>query len=526
MNKCRKKSNISSIPRLLKEEDMIFYKTEIIHDGPIFTTSDIHGDIHAFIISLRDCAKVISKDVYNKDQLDLDLEKNLNIDISVNDNGYDESLGYNWIGKNSYVVICGDMIDPKRSNDPTCIKMCNGKKCSCIYYPQLEIKLLRFINKMNELAKVSKGRIIKLLGNHEASNILTYISDTGVEINLLEQYIFDNDKNSNYYLNQNRLTIFNKGNIGYNLLFEDGCGILVKIKNTLFVHGKIPSNDSLITINKKNQIINNIKSKDSELISIYEYLTNSASLGLSPLWNRTWGFPQYYLSELNENELHDLVKNQIEKFLGDKVYEIENYRVVIGHCVQSNASNYFKINTTFTNISSFDEIIKTYDAKSDKIYNGSVDPTNQDTIFGITMCCSKPINNGLTDFYIYRVDVGSSREFDSELNTILSPDKLDYTLGKEAIYSENEYLFSKTPQILAINRVNDQDIITIIKSKMKNTRIHLPRPQYELFINRYNKQHGDKSPVKTLKLTDPHYSHIKYLKYKKKYLELKNIIEY
>jgi hypothetical protein len=522
MNRCRKKSNISSIPRLLKEEDMIFYKTEIIHDGPIFATSDIHGDIHAFIISLRDCAKVISKDVYNKDQLDPDLEKNLNIDISVNDNGYDESLGYKWIGKNSYVVICGDMIDPKRFKVPTCEKTCDGKICSCIYYPQLEIKLLRFINKMNELAELSKGRIIKLLGNHEASNILLYRDqETGKIINFLEDYIFDTDKKSNYYLNKNRLSIFNKGNVGYNLLFKDGCGILVKINNNIFVHGKIPSNEDLITINRNNQIINNIKSEDHELILIYEYLTNSDGSGPSPLWNRSWGFP-----DLEENELCKQVKSQISSFLGDNINKIEDYRVVIGHCVQSLVANNFKINTTFTNISSFDEIIKTYDAKSDKIYNGSVDPTNQDTIFGITMCCSKPINNGLTDFYIYRVDVGSSREFDDELIKIINPDELNNTLGPEAIFIENKYLFSKTPQILAINRVNDQDIITIIKSKMKNTRIHLPRPQYEKVINDLNNTYNEKSPVKTLKLTDPHYSHIKYLKYKKKYLELKNIIEY
>ena len=58
------------------------------------------------------------------------------------------------------------------------------------------------------------------------------------------------------------------------------------------------------------------------------------------------------------------------------------------------------------------DIIKTYNAKSDKIYNGCIDLSNQDTIFGITMSCSKPVNNDLIDFYIYKINVGISREFD------------------------------------------------------------------------------------------------------------------
>jgi hypothetical protein len=479
---------------------------------------------------LRDCAKVIKKNDYNKDQIDPDLEKYLTIDISNNDNGYDESLEYEWCGGNSYVVICGDMIDPKRNNNMNCKKNCAGKICNCTYYPQLEIKLLRFINKMNKLATKFNGRIIKLLGNHEASNIFIQTDEYGEEINELGNYIFDKDidMENNYYRNYKRYTIFKKGNIGYDLLFEDDCGILIKINNTIFVHGKIPSNYNLIGINKVNNLIN-YKNEEVPKIrkaieSIYKYLSKSQDEDdpydvLSPLWNRTWGYVEYYRQKSIKRYLSldsfciDDVKNELITFLGVSENEIEDYRVVIGHCVQS--SNGAQPSTTFANSKKNpDQITKTYDAS--KIYSGESIPTDPDKIFGITMGCDKSPKNGLTDFYIYRVDVGSSREFDDSYDFIINKRlELDSQI---AIERENKYLFSKTPQILAINRKGNQDIITIIKSKMRNTRIHLPRPQYEQSI--ISNTQKPNTNLKNLLLSDPHYD-LKYLKYKKKYLELK-----
>jgi len=130
---------------------MPFYQTEVMHNGPIFALSDIHGDIHSFIVSLRDCAKVIKKAneiELNPDIIDLDIKRNLNINISDGNDNYDSLLGYEWSGGNSYVVICGDIIDPYRPQKTTCSKHprpSNGMPCNCIYYPQLEIKLLLFI---------------------------------------------------------------------------------------------------------------------------------------------------------------------------------------------------------------------------------------------------------------------------------------------------------------------------------------------------------------------------------------------
>jgi hypothetical protein len=80
------------------------------------------------------------------------------------------------------------------------------------------------------------------------------------------------------------------------------------------------------------------------------------------------------------------------------------------------------------------------------------------------------------------------------------------------IERENRLLFSKTPQVLSIKKDRDNDIITIIKSKMKNTRIHQPRYYYERDIV---------SILPELDLSN----YQKYLKYKRKYLKLKKSIK-
>jgi len=74
-------------------ESFNYFDTDITHDGPIIALSDIHGDIHAFIIALRDCAKVISKNNYNPKILDTELEIELIKDLN-NDCDYDDTLGY------------------------------------------------------------------------------------------------------------------------------------------------------------------------------------------------------------------------------------------------------------------------------------------------------------------------------------------------------------------------------------------------------------------------------------------------
>ena len=111
------------------------------------------------------------------------------------------------------------------------------------------------------------------------------------------------------------------------------------------------------------------------------------------------------------------------------------------------------------------------------------------------MECNK--SHDLKDHYLYHVDIGSSRAFDQDAASLL----ID-TRNKEKLN-----LLSRTPQLLEIYN-NDMNV-RIIRSTMKNTRIHLPRPNYEAHVKLNNLAELDLATYK------------KYLKYKNKYLVLK-----
>lgn len=465
---------------------MKYYNTEILnHNGKIFLISDIHGDIHSFIISLRDCAKVIKKyKKYNKDILDSQIEKNLLIDINQENNNYDESFGYKWCGKNSYIIICGDTIDPKRSN--SCIRE-DGKICT--EYPQVEIKLLKLINYLNKKAKKHGGYIFKLLGNHELMNILG-ITQRG------ELDIFDSDKNlENYYKGISRENSFNVGQPGFKLLFKGGCGMLIKINNTIGVHGKLYG--TINEIDDVNQFMNNPNNQtiDSQELWIQKLNEKYNTKNIGPLQSREYGFPSFIEKRIQSNQQEKFCLNTIRsdfiKFFGENIkkYDIDKLRVVIGHCPQNpfikidNSDGSSKldilINTTMVHLLNSDSVSKTYSSK--KYITALPDWKNQDTIFGITMQCPKPKKNNYTDFYIYHIDTSTSRSFDWQIYY----DWITYNNSK-AIELENICLFSKTPQVLLIDNSSGDDIITIIKSKMRNTRIHLPRYNYEELIKTMN----------------------------------------
>ena len=488
-------------------------ETEIInYKGTIFALSDIHGDLHAFIIALRDCAKVICKKNLDKD----DIDENLNIDISVQDNGFDETFGYEWCGTNTCVVICGDIIDPVRpvNFDMHCKK---ENLTHCLYYPQIEIKLLRFINAMNKKA-IEKGcRIFKILGNHEVRNI-----SIDAEINNKQYEVFRFQPDTvPYYRGKSRKEVFHYLNPGYKLLFEDNCYTLLKINGSIFAHGQLPSLVNLEYIKKINNIMNN-----------YDYFYFSPIL-YNWLMDRDYGDPSNIATRLYRNEENIFCSTKVEadimKFLDTE--NIDNIRVIIGHCPQTNTDCLSPdgteipcLNRTYKSIEREESNRIIYNNNeiyigdgSNKRYSEGVYITsfrNRNTIFGITMSCPKyaPIGAAapaaaaavapVNDFYVYNIDVGSSRAFDNipyiEINNISN---------------ENKKFFSRTPQVLCID---ENDRILIIKSTMKNTRIHLPRPLYEEYIKEEN--------IRDLKLDNVDSYGKKYLKYKNKYLLLKNRI--
>ena len=119
----------------------------------IIGLSDIHADMHSFIISLRDCSKVIKKKcfIFNPEELDQDMENLLEMDISNDDTGYANDLNYEWNCDNTHIVVCGDFLDGarwgktsyqltgKRTSRTNCGQ--NHDECISSEYPQIEIKL-------------------------------------------------------------------------------------------------------------------------------------------------------------------------------------------------------------------------------------------------------------------------------------------------------------------------------------------------------------------------------------------------
>ena len=431
------------------------YQTNIITENRIVAFSDIHADIHALIICLRDCAKVIRKRAvvppFNQLCVDDDLERLLNIDISVADGVYIDDLNYEWVAENTYVVIVGDLLDGHReSTNPANNAPVNATGNQPHEYMQTEIKILRFINALNRQAVAHNSKIYKLLGNHEMMNILN-IDDPS-------RYITRNTlAMPNYYRGFTRLNVFNVGNPGYTELFRDGCGLLLKINSNIFVHGKL-LNKSYDWYHDKNQELNfRINTHDN-----FNNAIGDIKFQNSELWSRDW--------DVGKVINCDAVRTNITTFV-TPLGETNDIRVIVGHCPQMNATNDNLVFNTFSTPGYTDRIIEQF---IPPIYRGTQN-VNRNMLAGITMDCPKLVN----DFHIYHVDVGTSRAFDdmNKYNLMNDPRFHGFfNINRKAQYY-NILFYARTPQILQIT--NEEPRVSIIKSSIINTRKHQPRPYLE-----------------------------------------------
>jgi len=483
------------------------YETDINIDSstPIYLFSDVHADIHALIISLRDCAGVIRKrsgmelpnldsfgpDKYKPQNSDPYLEEMLNLNIFSEDYNYDETLGYEWCGNNSIVVIIGDLIDGSRGQDINFLeKYIEGINTTIHDYNQLEVKLLRFINSINKMSLLSGGKIYKLLGNHEIANILgdrAYINQTFQRLSRVENYY----KNRITGQTENRKLCFQYGNSGYNLLIEGGIGILLKINNYIFVHASIkqvPFN----LIKKINNILNDPQQNSENIRKIFNRFSGKFQYGEPELvnmdnllWDRDIG------EDLNPKKCNDHINNLYnffefsEPYTPEQISFVHSIKTFIGHCIQQK-NIFYRNMKTFTVVDHSTQKVEVLIGPPDE---GPQNVVNN-RIYGISMGCAH--NN---EQLIYRVDIGSSRAQDQT-----------YLLGQKInnINDEKEILLGRSPQVLKIDNNN----FSIIRSKMKNTRIYQARPSYELIAQQ-------KPSINYLK---------KYLKYKNKYLLLKKVV--
>jgi len=557
-------------------------------DTPIVALSDIHADIDALIICLRDCAKVIRKKENQNvirpngsefipilsidstkiteknirhesgDQL-LEYLLNLNLNEPYNDELYKNNvdLGYEWIGGPTHIVIIGDILDGLRSNTQSQIIETPLKSSLNEYinqYPQIEVKILMFLNKLDELASSTRGRVIKLIGNHEHMNFIAapnlsnyafsnnkiynqediddsdeeHIEGAGVINNKLGNSYFEKkgniqDNNTQirkeiYYNNLSRFEYFNIGNPGYELYKERGTGVVLIIDNNIhhiiFCHGALTTNITYEQLNNFNIQINNNTLQEEYKYFKSRYIRHEFDTILGKkdgiLWNREMSDDMEINKRFNDNNEYckDKVNRIITTFCfngGKKICDKDKVKLILGHCPQNYSTMYDNgRNRTFGSKIYEDEMIIKYDGTI--IHQGIADIT-QDILFGITVECDTmsqgselPGDNKI----IYRVDVASSRGFDQNFIDNIKEDN-------PPVNGDNmkRFLHSRTPQILYIKEGH----VEIIKSKYENTRKSQPRVWLEdtLGVNGLGKINRDSD--------DEYYK--KYIKYKNKYINLR-----
>jgi hypothetical protein len=459
-----------------------------INFSNIYAIGDIHGDIIPLIVCLRDCCQVIKKKTnFNFDQNQFDTDINVEMSKEWNDSTFKDDLNYEWIGGNSAVVFCGDLLDNVRGPIE--------KKPQ--EYPMEEARIFKFINALNKKAMLKGGRIFKVLGNHDMYNL------NGVTKDKLSSYV------SRYAINYegykqgatDRLDYFYKGNPGAKLIGEDGAYLFLMLKDFIFVHGGISS--SLLNvknIEKTNislmEFINNNKNTifDSETASIENQLTFSDDKdGL--VHDRFFGFKD----DFSEKEVCSILYNKFKILCNDLKQKMSNnnycdpnkMKLVIGHCNQNKSTSdrdkIFK--ASFANLSKENKTNNFTFAQefNSPVYKG--EPSKNTSIYGITVSCGDRDQNTNMNYNnpsIFRIDVGMSRGFNKG------------SFSKEKIYS-------RTPQVLKIQYINNEAKISIIKSTYDNTIKHL----YS-YLN-----------IEDLPNNFDIYRQ-KYLKYKMKYLNLKN----
>jgi len=515
----------------------------------IYSFSDIHADMDTLLICLRDCAKVIIKKAdheyvylpgqqYVPGQYDENANTLCHMDISEGDGTYTDDLNYVWnpeaIGV--CVVIIGDILDGSRgersylkyspdAKDPSK----NVEMRPTNYRPQIEIKIYRFINRLMRQARSYGSRLIKLLGNHEIGNI----SGTS---SLISNYSFREDSDKpNYYRGFDRQNVFQKDNLGFNLIMENGNGIIVIINGNVFVHGQLVDDYNLEYYEAINNFLNtpneiHTNPKTSKPFAFNVLVGRPSRRGTlndsdtSPLWVREFGSPDsiHWRLTHGDAEFNKYVQDLLKSSSGP-AYDPKRSRLIIGHCPQN--SLYLEDNP---HVSIVNQSFYNYLPSTDGITEIAGPPTmmgpastNKKLLFGISMECPKNKDN--TDFFLYRVDVGASRGFDhlGEIMTIRDNHDCNQDIIKnhhikeckdEASgqrYAEKIFFGTRVPQVLVFSGDSLQEV-HIIRSTIKNTRINQPRPIYEEYVK------GEPE----LNLSNGYYK--KYLKYKNKYLLLKN----
>ena len=548
-------------------------------DKTIYALSDIHADIQAFIISLRDCAKVIDKDNYDHREADPYLKYMLEKDLNIEEEQYDMSLGYRWIKPNTYVVICGDILDGARVRNGLFGKFILDNVEND--HPQLEIKLLMFINELNRQAIEMGSRIFKIMGNHDLENIMG-------ESNFIQNYVSKTTfSQKKYYKDISRDTIFTIDTIGFYILTKYNLYLGLVINDTLFVHGNTQYSDAQILEKyaKFNSEANNNTSNLEYVKNIYYDLhikVNFIIFFMNTLYgDNTWqtllnvgNRPYDFIEKIFNNTItkEDIENEGIKNEEIDKLLNIILKDTLIKHntlqkdqkikfILDKLRESFYTWDTLWSRVHTPDNISKRNNNPDwctkirsqlttlgiDRLIVGHCpqsnynrqDYTNLKTLSklvmedAVSMRYTAPIEQGYAD----GSNIGRIAGITGECVTESLNDFLVYhvdiassrAFDSSSLPTENVTgnkrnleIMGRTPQVLEIIGTKDSTKVSVIKSNEINTRIHQPRKDWE---QKLGKLEIEKIKLEFIKFTgvgtDTDFSDIKYYD---KYVKDKKVV--
>lgn len=364
-----------------------------INNENIYAFSDIHGDLSALIINLRDLAECIEYNnnlkrfnseyinIHNINKINKFLKKQYEIKYTeydyiqiYNDNywkelakkklpedilfdeqqtinyikntekkkykyDYDPLLGFKWCGGNKVIIITGDLIDNYRGNITIRDKNNNNKIQNEIKHE--EIKILLFIKALNINAKKSGGKIINLLGNHEYNNMIDYYYST----NLTSPY---SKLEINNYSNVNRVQYFNMSeskNLSHLFKYDKSFAVIFKINNFLFMHGGLNIYIAEQILNCAKQNFNNTENINKINIDyIINFINNEFNITIN---NQTNNIISSIVTSglINESLLKDIANKKYTNDIEKKEYmnlikEFDNSGILFSRLLGS--ENYMK----------------------------------------------------------------------------------------------------------------------------------------------------------------------------------------
>lgn len=473
--------NFDDLIDALTEKNNTLYILELsIHNiedfqknDKIFAFSDVHGDIDALICCLRNCAGVISgPEGWRSEAIKKLDERVLNDNGTINYELFD-CFGFEWIGKNSLVVITGDIIDNYRPK----YTLLEEKKRKQFEIVDEELKMIIFLRAMSKKAQEKGGNIITILGNHEFHNIK---SDFG------ETYTTPYTKENKFRETERKELFKNFDRLLNNFLFINektiDCEkiIIFKKKNFLFMHGGLTklALEQYISAYNSSNIHFIIECINKHFNQVLEYsgndYTNKYKFYTDPeysiLWNRSFG--EMFDTDEKYTELCSELDEVLKLFCQENSRCKDDTYVVIGHCPQIldklDGKKTFSYNYSTVEYSGETQILS-IPLKKNEFSKKSTE--HLPLISGITVACH---NKNNPYGRLFRIDVGMSRAFDG----MFMIDKIEF---KELLLY---YFLSRTPQVLAID-YSTKLRVNIIRLNIRAMLKYMQRNGYYLVSDNY-----------------------------------------